>query len=180
VLGVACRERPTRVVGRKLGVTNGGHALTPHCVALFLNGEQGDGGVAEDQQVALTELHEGLVDSPLQSVVEVVAPSCGEPSRHGRVSGVSWDVYMDHAEVATRTYSRLAEVATRHCQVSTRPGYAVVTRRTTDCNLYRTIVTVLKQPHLEGRVHDSHHPVGGDLPSYLDVGASLQKVNCRK
>jgi hypothetical protein len=29
VLGVACRERPTRVVGRKLGVTNGSYVLTP-------------------------------------------------------------------------------------------------------------------------------------------------------
>jgi hypothetical protein len=29
VLGVACQERPTRVVGRKLGVTNGSYVLTP-------------------------------------------------------------------------------------------------------------------------------------------------------
>jgi hypothetical protein len=49
VLGVACRERPTRVVGQKLGVTNGGHMLTPHRVALVPNGEQGDSGVAEDR-----------------------------------------------------------------------------------------------------------------------------------
>jgi hypothetical protein len=61
VLGVACREHPTRVVGQKLRVANSGHALTPHCVALIPNGEQGDGGVVEDQQVVLTELREGLV-----------------------------------------------------------------------------------------------------------------------
>jgi hypothetical protein len=30
-------------------------------------------------------------------------------------------------------YSRLAEVAIRDSQVSTRPGYVVVTHRTTDC-----------------------------------------------
>jgi hypothetical protein len=48
VLGVACHERPTRMVGQKLGVTNGGHALTPHCVALIPDGEQGNGGVTED------------------------------------------------------------------------------------------------------------------------------------
>jgi hypothetical protein len=65
VLGVACRERPTRVVGRKLGVANDGHTLTSHRVALVLNGEQGDGDVAEDRQVALTELCEGLVGNPL-------------------------------------------------------------------------------------------------------------------
>jgi hypothetical protein len=65
VLGVACHERPTRVVGWKLGVANGGHTLTPHRVALVPNGEQGDGGAAEDQQVVLTELREGLEGSPL-------------------------------------------------------------------------------------------------------------------
>jgi hypothetical protein len=53
MLGVACRERPTRVVGQKLGVTNGGHASTPHRVALVPNGEQGHGGVIENQQLAL-------------------------------------------------------------------------------------------------------------------------------
>jgi hypothetical protein len=72
MLGVACRECPTRMVGRKLGVTNDGHVLTSHHVALIPNREQGDGGVAEDQQVALTELREGMLDNPLQSVVEVM------------------------------------------------------------------------------------------------------------
>jgi hypothetical protein len=43
------------------------------------------------------ELHEGLVDSPLQSVIEVVAPSCGEPGRHAWVGGVSRDVHVDLA-----------------------------------------------------------------------------------
>jgi hypothetical protein len=61
VLGVACREHPTHVVGQKLRVTNGGQALTPHCVALIPNGEQGDSGVTEDRQVALIEFREGLV-----------------------------------------------------------------------------------------------------------------------
>jgi hypothetical protein len=65
VLRVACHERPTRMVGWKLGVANGGYTLTPHCVALISNGEQGNGGVAEDWQVALTELCEGLVRNPL-------------------------------------------------------------------------------------------------------------------
>jgi hypothetical protein len=96
VLGVACHEHPTHVMGRKLEVAKGGHALTPQCVALVLNGEQGDGGAIEDRQVALTELREGLVGSP-QSVVEVVAPSHGEPRRHGWVSGVSRDVHVDLA-----------------------------------------------------------------------------------
>jgi hypothetical protein len=53
------------MVGQKLGVANGGHTLTPRRVALVPNGEQGDGGIAEDWQVALTELREGLVGSPL-------------------------------------------------------------------------------------------------------------------
>jgi hypothetical protein len=59
---------------------------------------------------------------------------------------------------------------------STRPRCAVVTSRTTDTQ---------PLPHdrecpqaslvLRGQVRDSHHPVGGYLPSYLDVGTSLQK-----
>jgi hypothetical protein len=49
VLGVACRERPTSMVGWKLGVANGGHALTPHRVALIPNGEQEDCDVTEDR-----------------------------------------------------------------------------------------------------------------------------------
>jgi hypothetical protein len=97
VLGVAGQECPTRMVGQKLWVTNGGYALTPHRVALILNGEKGDGGVTEDRQVVLTELREGLVDSPLQSVVEVITPSRGKPSRHGQVGGVSRNVHMDLA-----------------------------------------------------------------------------------
>jgi hypothetical protein len=97
VLGVVCSKRPTRMVGQKLGVADGGHALTPHCVALIPNGKQGDGGVTEHWQVALTELCEGLVGSPLQSVVEVVPSSRGKPSRHGRVSGVSRNAHMDLA-----------------------------------------------------------------------------------
>jgi hypothetical protein len=60
VLGVSCRERLTRIVGRKLGVTDGGHTPTPHRVALILNGKQGNGGVTEDRQVMHTELCEGL------------------------------------------------------------------------------------------------------------------------
>jgi hypothetical protein len=48
VLGVACGKRPTCMVGRKLGVTDGSHALTPHRIALVLNGEQGNGSVTEN------------------------------------------------------------------------------------------------------------------------------------
>jgi hypothetical protein len=95
VLCIAGHERPTHMVGQKLGVANGGYALTPHHVALILNGEQGDGSVAEDQQVVLTDLREGLVGSPLQSVIEVVTLSRGKPSCHGRVGGVSRNVHMD-------------------------------------------------------------------------------------
>jgi hypothetical protein len=95
VLGIACGKRPSRMVGQKLGVTDGGHALTPHRIALVPNREQGDGSVTEHWQMALTELHEGLVGSPLQSVIEVVPSSRGKPSHHGRVGGVSRNVHMD-------------------------------------------------------------------------------------
>jgi hypothetical protein len=65
VLGVACCKRPICMMGRKLRVTNGGYALTPHHVSLIPKGEQGDGAVAEDRQVAPIELCEVLVGSPL-------------------------------------------------------------------------------------------------------------------
>jgi hypothetical protein len=65
VLSVACGKRPTRMVGQKLGVTDDGHALTPHHVALIPNREQGNGGVTKNRQVVLTELCEGLVGSSL-------------------------------------------------------------------------------------------------------------------
>jgi hypothetical protein len=110
MLGIAGRERPTRMVGRKLGVADSGHTLTPHCVALILNGEQGDGGVTEDRQVALTELREGLVGSPLQSVIEVIAPSHGKPSRSGWVGGVSRNVHMDLAVPQPKLIVRAATV----------------------------------------------------------------------
>jgi hypothetical protein len=49
VLDVACGKHPTRMVGRKLRVTVGGHALTSHCVSLIPNEEQGNGGVIENR-----------------------------------------------------------------------------------------------------------------------------------
>jgi hypothetical protein len=85
------------MVGRKLGVADGGHALAPNRVALIPNGEQGKGGVTENWQVVLTKLREGLVGSPLQSVIEVVTPSRGKPSHLGWVGGVSRNVHMDLA-----------------------------------------------------------------------------------
>jgi hypothetical protein len=97
VLGVACCEHPTHVAGQNLGAANGSHALTPHHVAHISNREQDVGGAVKDWQVALTELHEGLVGSPLQSVIKIVAHSHGETSRHGRVGGVSREVHMDPA-----------------------------------------------------------------------------------
>jgi hypothetical protein len=97
MLGIACGKRPTRMMGRKLEVADGGYTLTPHHIALIPNGEQGDGDVVEDRQVAITELREGLVGSLLQNVVEVVTLSRGKPSRHGRVGRVSQNVHMDLA-----------------------------------------------------------------------------------
>jgi hypothetical protein len=131
VLGVACGKHPTRMVGRKLGVADGGHAPTPNRVTLIPNGEQSNGSVTEDWQVALTELREGLVGSPLQSVVEVVTPSRGKPSRHGRVGGVSRNVHMDLAApypkltvrtVTVRRNPRVAEAVQHVPKQDGKPG----------------------------------------------------------
>jgi hypothetical protein len=110
VLGVACCKRPTRMVGWKLGVANGGRALTPDSIALVLNWEKGDGGVTEDRQVALTELHEGLVGSSVRSVIEVVTLSHGKPSHHSRVSGVSKNVHIDLAAPQPKLMEWMATV----------------------------------------------------------------------
>jgi hypothetical protein len=115
VLGIACGKHPTRMVGQKLGVADGGHALTPHRVALVLNGDQGNGDVTENRQVALTELREGPVGSPIQSVVEVVTPSRGKPSRHGRVGGVSQNVHIDLAAPQPKLTVRTAMVCGEPC-----------------------------------------------------------------
>jgi hypothetical protein len=119
------------MVGRKLRVTDGGHALTAHRIALIPNREQGNGGVTENWQVALTELCEGLVGTPLQSVVEVITPSRGKPSRHGRVGGVSRNVHMDLAApqpelmVQTATVcgkTRVAEAVQHVSKQGRKPG----------------------------------------------------------
>jgi hypothetical protein len=80
-----------------LEVTHGSQVFTPHHVALILDGEQSNGGAGEAWQVALIELREGLMVSPLQSVIEVIAYSRGEPGRHAQVGGMSRDVHVDLA-----------------------------------------------------------------------------------
>jgi hypothetical protein len=64
--------------------------------------------------VALTKLHEGLVGSPLQSVIELVAPSHGEPSRHAWVGGVSRDVHVDLASSTPELMVRATTVRGIH------------------------------------------------------------------
>jgi hypothetical protein len=82
---------------------------------------------------------------------------------------------MDSASYVIRMYAHLALVATRHSHVSTRPEYALVTSRTMDT---QPLQHDRKCPQasliLRGRVRDSHHPVGGYLPSYLVLGVLLQ------
>jgi hypothetical protein len=65
-------EHPPHVIRRTLRGAHNGQALAPRCVALVLDGEQGSGGTGKARHVALTELCEGLVGSPLQGVIEVI------------------------------------------------------------------------------------------------------------
>jgi hypothetical protein len=60
--------------------------------------------------VALIELREDLVGSPLQSVVEVIALSRGKPSHHSQVSVVSQNVHMDLAAPQPELTVRMATV----------------------------------------------------------------------
>jgi hypothetical protein len=95
VLGVACRERPSRVVCRMLGVAHSGQALAPRHAALILEREQGNGGAGKVRQVLLTKLREGPVGSPLQGVVEIIAGGRGKPGHHARVGRVRRDIHMN-------------------------------------------------------------------------------------
>jgi hypothetical protein len=61
--------------------------------------------------VALTELHEGLVGSPLQGVIEVIAGGRGESGRHARVRRVRRDVHVD---LAVSTSELTVRVTTVH------------------------------------------------------------------
>jgi hypothetical protein len=61
------------------------------------------------------------------------------------------------------------------------PRCAIVASRTTDTQpLPHDRNCTQANLVLRGRVRDSHHPVGGYLPSYHVIGVSLQKVNCIK
>jgi hypothetical protein len=71
--------------------------------------------------VALTELREGLVGSPLQSAVEVVTPSRGKLSHHDRVGGMRWNVHMDLA-------APQPELMVRAAMVRGKPRVAKATR----------------------------------------------------
>jgi hypothetical protein len=89
---------------------------------------------------------------------------------------------MDNTAYITRTYSYLAEVATRNSQVSTRLGYAVVTHSTTDVNPYRTIGTASSKPRLEATGPEFTSPRGRILTFLpcrrcIDADNKLQKVN---
>jgi hypothetical protein len=108
VLGVACCEHPPRVVGQKCGIAIGDQALTPRWVAHVPDGEQGHSDASEAWQVVLTELCEGPVCNPLQSVVEVISRSHGEPSHQARVQGVSRDV---HVNLTTPTSKLMVQAA---------------------------------------------------------------------
>jgi hypothetical protein len=60
--------------------------------------------------VVLTELHEGLMGSPLQGVIEVVVGGRGEPDRHARVGRVSRDVHVDLAASTSELRVRVTTV----------------------------------------------------------------------
>jgi hypothetical protein len=73
----------------------------------------------------------GLVGRPLQSVVEVITPGRGKPSRHGRVGGVSQNVHMNLAapqpELTVRTAmvrgkTRVAEAVQHVPKQVRKPG----------------------------------------------------------
>jgi hypothetical protein len=119
VLGIACREHSPRVVHQMLAVTHSGQALAPRHVALILNREQGNGGAGKTRQVALTELHEGLVGSPLQGAIEVITGGRGEPGRHAQVRRVSRDIHVDLTTSTPELTVRVTTVRGSPCVAKT-------------------------------------------------------------
>jgi hypothetical protein len=110
VLGIACRECPPCVVHRTLGVAHSGQTLALRRVAHVLNREQGNGVAGKTRQVALKELCESPVGSPLQSVIKVVIGGRGEPGRHAQVRRVSGDVHVDLTASTVRWSPLVAEM----------------------------------------------------------------------
>jgi hypothetical protein len=87
VLSVARCERSPRVVSRMLGVANGDQALTPCCVALILDGEQGNG---EGPHVAKTVQHVSEQGSKAGTVQPITTkPSVGSEGGVGVVVHLS-------------------------------------------------------------------------------------------
>jgi hypothetical protein len=69
----------------------------------------------------------------------------------------------------------------QHIPRSPRPRCAVVVSRTIDTQpLPRDRDCPQANLILRGWVRDSHHPAGGYLPSFLVIGASLQKCKLHK
>jgi hypothetical protein len=116
VLDVTHRECPTHVLGRMRRVASGGQVLTPHRVVPDSDGEQGNGSISEVRQVALTELHEGQVGSPLQHVIEVISHGRSEPRHQARVRGVRQDIHVDLTTPMTELAVQAAVVCRGPCE----------------------------------------------------------------
>jgi hypothetical protein len=89
---------------------------------------------------------------------------------------------VDNTAYVIRMYLCLVEVATKHSQISTHHGYAVVTRRTMNSSPYHTIETASSKPHLEAMGPGFTSPSGRIftfLPcrSCIVTKSKLQKVN---
>jgi hypothetical protein len=74
--------------------------------------------------------------------------------------------YVDNTTYVTGMYSCLTEVVRRHSQVSTHPGYMVVTHHMTNCSPYRMIGTTSSKPHLEAMGPGLTSP-GGRILTFL-------------
>jgi hypothetical protein len=80
-----------------------------------------------------------------------------------------------------REHIHILRKRSQYIHRSPRPRCAVMTSRTTNMQpLPHDRDCLQENLVLRGRVRGSHHPTEGYLPSYLVVGASLQKVNCIK
>jgi hypothetical protein len=72
--------------------------------------------------VALTELYEGLVGSPLQSVIEVVTPSRGKPSQNVHMDLAAPQPKLMVWAAAIRGKPRVAEGVQHIPELGGKPG----------------------------------------------------------
>jgi hypothetical protein len=85
-----------------------------------------------------------------------------------------YDAMQHVGPIRSSAKEKLADYSWRTCS---RWQLALIPVVSSSGMTYTNVASIPTEVH---NVHDIHHPTERYLPSYLVIGASLQKVNCRK